>query len=90
MLHLESAARDVVRKWETGDLAAAVRELSAVLDGLEVDRVDYAEAIDVARRHTGTDEIEVDDDPLVSVGEDGTWVSAWVFVDKSLYTDPAS
>lgn len=29
-----------------------------------------------------SDDIEIDDDPLVSRGSDGYWVSAWVFIDK--------
>jgi hypothetical protein len=89
MQHLEFLARDVVRKWDSGGLAAAVRELSAFLDGIEADRVDYAEAILKAVHHC-PDNVDVDDDPIVSAGEDGAWVSAWVFVDKSLFTDPAA
>jgi hypothetical protein len=27
-----------------------------------------------------TDEIEIDDEPATSLGEDGTWVAAWVWV----------
>ncbi len=29
----------------------------------------------------GTDDIEIDDEPATSVAEDGTWVSAWVWIE---------
>lgn len=37
-------------------------------------------SIDKARERYASDDIEVDDYPLLSIGNDGTWVSAWVLV----------
>jgi hypothetical protein len=38
--------------------------------------------IEIAREDYNSDDIEIDDDPIVSRGKDGYWVSAWVFVVK--------
>lgn len=35
------------------------------------------------------DNIEVDEDAKLSVGEDGTWVQAWVFINKEEYDENA-
>ena len=32
-----------------------------------------------------TDDVEIDANPLFNVGDDGTWVAAWVLVPKSIY-----
>lgn len=39
-----------------------------------------ASAVEAARRMYTTDDLEIDDVPGVSPGEDGVWVSAWVWV----------
>lgn len=36
--------------------------------------------VDKARELYSTDEIEIDDHPVLSVTDDGAWVSAWVWV----------
>lgn len=71
------------------DLAAEFRELfKAGLTQGEIlnllselgDASHYAGAIATAREET-TDDLEIDDKPLVSPGADnGVWVSAWVWV----------
>lgn len=38
--------------------------------------------IEQARATFGTDEIEVDSDAALSVGEDGAWVQGWLFIGK--------
>lgn len=35
-----------------------------------------------ARAQYGSDEIEVDDDAKLSHGDDGTWVQAWVWLER--------
>lgn len=42
-------------------------------------RSSYADEIEEARAQCD-DDLEIDDDPVLSEGEDGVWVSAWVFV----------
>lgn len=37
--------------------------------------------INAARSNYCNDECEIDDKPLLSVGDEGVWVSAWVYVD---------
>ena len=44
---------------------------------------EHGDAIESARAQYATDEVEIDDQPSVSVGEDGIWVSAWVFVPRT-------
>lgn len=80
MLALEAAAREVVAKWENGDLAQAVRQLDAALKEIDQGRLDHEETIETARRTHVSDDLAIDEEPLVSAGEKGIWVSAWVFV----------
>lgn len=40
----------------------------------------YHEAIASARGQYCNDDLEIDDTPLLSVGDGGLWVSAWVWV----------
>lgn len=85
---LEDLARAVVANWETGDLAAAVRELSSYLDSLAADRERFKQQIAEASSRYADDNISVDgDDCLISdCGDDvGVWVSAWVFVPGENY-----
>ncbi len=42
-------------------------------------------AVELFAEHT--EEVEIDAAPTTSVGDDGTWVSAWVFVPKDLYEE---
>lgn len=44
------------------------------------DADEHADTIEAARARYATDDIEIDDQPSVSIGDDGVWVSAWVFV----------
>ena len=39
---------------------------------------EYVATIDQARIEWGGDDLNVDSDAVVSVGEDGVWVAAWV------------
>lgn len=79
--NLEAAAREMIRQWHAGGkleelvktLEAAVAE--SIPDAHEVEYRDVAIA-----RHAGNPEIEVDENAIVSVGNDGAFVSAWVFV----------
>ena len=36
---------------------------------------------ETAKKHYGSDEIEIDDDAEVSISENGAFVQAWVWVD---------
>ena len=42
-------------------------------------------AVELFAEHTT--EVEIDTAPATSVGDDGTWVSAWVFIPKDLYEE---
>ncbi len=61
-------------------------ELTARLVGNQNDLTTHAASIEKARELYVTDEVEIDDRPLISEGGDpGRWVSAWVWVsDASL------
>lgn len=80
---LINAARAVVDNWERGDLAGAVRYLDGVLDDITPSSADER---DLARQRHCNDEINVDEDALVSrcgEPEDGLWVQAWVWIPGS-------
>lgn len=79
MLAIETSARAVVAAWEKGDLAATVRTMAKQLDEISREREAFADQIAIARRQTD-DELEIDDGPIVSVGDAGVWVQAWVWV----------
>lgn len=38
--------------------------------------------VNKARSLYGTDDLEIDGDAKVSLGENGAWIAAWVFVPK--------
>lgn len=43
-------------------------------------RAQHEGTIQAARDNYASDDIEIDDTPLLSPGEGGVWVSAWVWV----------
>jgi hypothetical protein len=50
---------------------------------LEAEKLQYSEEILYAREcyaEPSEDDLEIDEEPLLSVGEGGIWVSAWVWV----------
>ena len=80
---LELLARNVIASWDSGDLARAVREMGEYLEEMGAARKRHGFTIVAARSNCAEPsggEIEIDDDPLLSVGENGVWVSAWVHV----------
>lgn len=40
-------------------------------------------AVVYAQEHYADDDLEIDDRAVLSVGDTGTWVSAWVFIPRS-------
>lgn len=44
-------------------------------------------AVASAREHYANDDLEIDDRAILSVGDTGTWVSAWVFIPRSELPD---
>lgn len=40
------------------------------------------------KQREGNPEIEIDDQPIVSISEDGAWVAAWLWVDKEATCGP--
>lgn len=49
-------------------------------DEAVTEREAYAKAIQLAREQYVNDDINIDDDAMVSVGDEGVWVEAWVYV----------
>ena len=74
--HFLDAASEFITDPRLKDAAAALR-LS--IDERCEARVAYADQIGEARRQAN-DELEIDDYPEVSAGDDGVWVQAWVWV----------
>ena len=78
--------RDIVAASEADDHGSLMVAISAArtwLAGHDADQITYAGAIQAARdAHHCDGEIELDDEVLVSAGEDnGAYISAWVWVD---------
>ena len=86
MLQLETLARLVVETRGTPDNAYAIAQLSDQLDLLVQYREIYADRIESAALMQ-TEDLEVDDNPIVSPGDGGVWVSAWVWVPMALDDD---
>lgn len=88
---VQAAAEEVIRRWEGGNLAEAVRELSTALQELEDNQKEQDSSLfrklrNQARKEFHRDgEIEVDDTAVVSRAEGnpdhGAYVQAWVWVD---------
>lgn len=73
-------AKDAVARMQEAGLACdELKQALAAADQAIRDRDTYASQIDSARQRQ-TDDLEIDGDPVVSVSDDGVWVSAWVFV----------
>lgn len=79
------AAERFIAGFEGDELQEGVGEL---LTGLRetIERVENTRASDEEREAAeaahATDELEIDDDASVSRGDDGYWVSAWVWVSE--------
>lgn len=82
MHELEAAAREVVKTWETGDLARAVTILDGVLRDQEQNLSECGVAIARAREMYASDNCAIDPSPLVAPSDDGTYVAAWLWVPK--------
>lgn len=75
----------VVLKNEAKNLSA---ESLALLNGAvakvkdaQEERKAYADEIKLARAHDKVDDdLEIDDDPVLSVADDGVWVSSWIWI----------
>lgn len=83
MMMLESLARDVITAWESGDPTHAIDSLDAYLQTVAAERSDHEGTIMAAKSNyedPSDHDVEIDSDPLLSIGEGGVWVSAWVWV----------
>ena len=63
------------------DVAQAIHEA----EGAIREREEFADLIQQARDDYTTDsscDVEIDDDPVLSVADEGVWVSAWVWVNR--------
>jgi len=63
-------------------IAAANEDFRDALLDVATDTMSAAgqDAIDRASDQYVNDDVEIDSNPILSVGEDGTWVAAWVHV----------
>jgi len=78
---LERLAREVVARWEHGDLAEAVNALDQHLQGNAEDRVRHAELIERAIDLYQDDDIQIDANAsLVCESEAGAFVMGWLWM----------
>jgi hypothetical protein len=74
-----TAPKNVAEQTSLEPLNAAL----GLITQLEAEKQQYSEAILYAREcyaEPSEDDLEIDEDPLLSVGDGGIWVSAWVWV----------
>lgn len=82
MLMLEVLARALVEKLEARhdvDLDTYAH-LKSWIEATDQERLDCPNIVKRAQELHASDDLEIDDDPFLSPGEDGKWVSAWVWV----------
>lgn len=81
---LEKLAHDVITAWKAGSgLAASIDALKTQLAEISSIRGAHADVITEARGDYAEPSnygIEIDEEPFLSIGEAGIWVSAWVWV----------
>lgn len=88
MLKIEHLARELVAKVATMPYVdpAHYEALKKELDAATQNRTVHARTIEAAREKHATDEVEIDDDVLLSIGDEGMWVSAWVWIKPAAKT----
>lgn len=78
---LKEKAKAVVQAASSGDLDAAIKALAQELDDIDQLARDHELTIDAARNNYCLhDDIQINDDPIISEANEGVWVSAWVWV----------
>ena len=83
MLKLERLAREILARWERGDLAEAARALDQHLQEIVEDRVRHADLIERAIGSHADEHIEIDPgDTFVSESEEGAIVMGWLWVSE--------
>jgi len=83
---LEALAREVIAARKGRDRTAKLERLASRLQEIEQERAEHQATIERARAMYAVpsdDDLEIDDEPLVSVAEKGTWVAAWVWVPRA-------
>ena len=81
LLQLERLAREVVARWECGDLAEAARALDQHLQDIAEVRVRHAGPIERAIDRYQCDDIEIDADAtFICESGEGAFVMGWLWV----------
>lgn len=81
MNDLVKAAKAVIERWETGDLASAVRNLANALPDETNEQLRMV-MVEKAREENESDEVEIDDDAQISIPDEpklGVWVQTWLW-----------
>lgn len=81
-MQLETLARAVIASWESGDPEKAITDLDNFLKEVDQERIAHEDTITAAINNYGWNgnDISFDNQPLLSVADDGVFVSAWVWV----------
>lgn len=81
MTRLEELARDLVKRLKSTIIGEHhYEELDRLLTEIAAEREAYADVVDRAHDVYGSDDVNVDAEPILSVSDEGVWVSAWVWV----------
>ena len=83
MLLIEQLATKVVEQQGRDSLATAIDLLAKHLAELKQERLNHEGTISAAQSNyadPSNNDIEIDDEPMLSIADDGVRVSAWVWV----------
>jgi hypothetical protein len=88
LMELHKAAEFIVgppSHYEMMSARNALRDAASKVDAAWVESQAFAEEIETARElyaMGSDDDVEIDDHPMLSVADEGVWVSAWVWVPR--------
>ena len=83
---LEAEVRQLITAWETAalpEVAELVGKLKNSIGDADHERMAYQHVVTAAERkyaNNSDGDIEIDEGALVSVGSNGVWVQAWLYV----------
>lgn len=77
---IQEVLKNEAKNLSAESLALLNSAVAKVKDTQE-ERKAYADEIQLARDHYKVDDdLEIDDDPVLSVADDGVWVSSWIWI----------
>ncbi len=86
-IRIDDSLIDAIKRWASRVGPTSVNREAAleILRGIasareDAESTDYPDIVEKARDLHGSDEVEIDEDAVLSRGDDGVWVAGWLFV----------